>query len=263
MFLIDKPVPMRLNRVMRFLMVVMSFICVSAAHAMVGNAPPATPETGSRHAVLIVGSRGSSCTGAAIARDVVLTAAHCVQAGADYKIVEYDAARRPTLKDVREVVRHPQFSMQSMLAHRATADVALLKLAAPLPASIVPTTLSGNTGVKPGDAFVVIGYGVTARGDGRSGGTLRSARLIATGTPGGLQIRLVDPVTRNESTGLGACTGDSGGPVFAAGGTEIIGVVSWSTGPKNSAGCGGLTGVAPIVRYREWIMETARRLEGR
>ena len=47
----------------------------AAAAAMVGGAPVASggPE---RHAVLIVGSRGSSCTGTAIARDLVLTAAH-------------------------------------------------------------------------------------------------------------------------------------------------------------------------------------------
>jgi hypothetical protein len=40
----------------------------------------------------------------------------------------------------------------------------------------------------------------------------------------------------------------------------IVGVVSWSTGPKLSAGCGGLTGVTPLLRYRPWIAETARAL---
>ena len=38
---------------------------------------------------MIVGSHGTFCTGAAIARDLVLTAAHCVQPGADYKLVEF------------------------------------------------------------------------------------------------------------------------------------------------------------------------------
>jgi hypothetical protein len=38
----------------------------------------------------------------------------------------------------------------------------------------------------------------------------------------------------------------------------IIGVVSWSTGPNNSAGCGGLTGVTPLMLYRDWILQTAR-----
>ena len=59
---------------------------------------------------------------------------------------------------------------------------------------------------------------------------------------------------------MSACTGDSGAPVFEDNGRAIIGLVSWSTGPKNSAGCGGLTGVTPIARYREWIVDTAERI---
>ena len=39
-----------------------------------------------------------------------------------------------------------------------------------------------------------------------------------------------------------------------------MGVVSWSTGPGGSAGCGGLTGVTPIELYRGWIVETAAKL---
>ena len=97
--------------------------------------------------------------------------------------------------------------------------------------------------VAPGDSFLVAGLGVAVRGDGKSGGTARAASLVATGRPGNLQIRLVDAATMGEKDGLGACTGDSGAPVFANG--AIIGVVSWSTGPRNSAGCGGLTGVTP------------------
>jgi hypothetical protein len=103
--------------------------------------------------------------------------------------------------------------------------------------------------------------GVTVRGDGKSGGVARSATLITTGQPGTLQIRLYDPKTRGESAGLGACTGDSGAPVFRenSGRLVVIGVVSWSTGAMNEAGCGGLTGVTPLVRYRDWIVETARK----
>jgi len=43
-----------------------------------------------------------------------------------------------------------------------------------------------------------------------------------------------------------------------SGRAAIIGVVSWSTGPNNSDGCGGLTGVTPLALYRDWILRTAR-----
>ena len=232
------------------------------AAAMVGGAPPAAPAI-ARHVVLIVGSRGTFCTGVAIARDLVLTAAHCTLPGADYKLMEIDARHQPTLRDVADIARHPQFDLNTLLAHRATADLTLIKLAAPLGASFAPAPLAPPARtVAVGDAFTVAGYGVAVRGDGKSSGTIRIANLVATGQPGTLQIRLVDGAAKGERAGLGACTGDSGAPVFIAQGERlaIAGVVSWSTGPKLTAGCGGLTGVTPLTRYHDWIVETARTL---
>jgi hypothetical protein len=239
-------------------------LCIfpQVALAMVGGAPPAAMAS-ARHVVLLVGSGGTTCTGVAISRDLVLTAGHCVLPGADYKLMEFDAAHNPTLRDVASIARHPQFDLATLLAHRATADVALLKLATPLPATFAPAPLAAaDRAVAVGDAFLVAGYGLATRGDGRSGGTVRAATLVATGQPGTLQVRLFDPKTKGETAGLGACTGDSGAPVFDAGGGRlaIIGVVSWSTGPKLGAGCGGLTGVTPLTRYRAWIVETAGKL---
>jgi hypothetical protein len=240
------------------------------APAMVGGAG-APPASIARAVVLIVGSRGNFCTGTAIAGDLVLTVAHCVLPGSDYKIVQYDSGRVPILRDVASVTAHPKFDLKTMLGHRATADVALVKLAAPLP-GVEPATLGAATlgtatpgapaPVAPGDTFLVAGLGVAQRGDGKSGGTVRAATLAATGRPGTLQIRLVDPATNGERAGLGACTGDSGAPVFRSsnGRFLLVGVVSWSTGPQNSAGCGGLTGVTPLTLYGEWITQTAKML---
>ena len=243
----------------RLIAVVCSVAGLAPAAAMVGGAPNADPAIAS-HIALIVGSRGTSCTGAVIARDLVLTAAHCVLPGADYKLVRYDQGR-PVLLDAAQIARHPNFDLKALLGHRATADVALMKLAAPLPAEFAPAALAqpGRPSAV-GDAFMVAGYGVAVRGDGKTGGTIRTAKLVATGKPGSLQLRLVDPVTKGERAGLGACTGDSGAPVFAAadGALAIVGVVSWSTGPRLTAGCGGLTGVTPLARYRDWVLEAAR-----
>jgi hypothetical protein len=232
------------------------------AAAMVGGAPPAGPAI-ARHVVLIVGSRGTFCTGVALTRELVLTAAHCTLPGAEYKLMEFDAAHAPLLKDVSEIARHPQFELKTLLAHRATADLALLRLAEPLGPAFAPAPLAAPTRpVAPGDAFTVVGYGVAVRGDGKSSGTLRAAALVATGHPGTLQIRLVDAATKDERAGLGACTGDSGAPVFRRDGERlaVAGVVSWSTGPKLADGCGGLTGVTPLVRYRDWLIDTAQAL---
>ncbi|CAN5416940.1 trypsin-like serine protease [soil metagenome] len=229
------------------------------ASAMVGGAAESSDGVG-RSVVTIVGSSGNFCSGALIAPRLVLSAAHCVGPGANYKIVLYQAQKPPELIDTVRVAAHPQFNMQGIANHRASADVALLLLAAPLPGRVPSPIGAPHEPLGAGNAFGVAGIGVTIRGDGKTGGTVRAASLVATGAPGRLQIRLVDPATNNLRNGLGACTGDSGGPAFEQhdGRAVIIGVVSWSTAAGNAAGCGGLTGVTPLTLYRDWIAQTAK-----
>jgi len=255
---VDKTTPAAARRAALQILVALVVINTSATVAMVGGASSASP-TVARRLALIVGSRGNFCTGVALARDLVLTVAHCVVPGADYKVVEYNGGHQPLLRDVAQIARHPQFDLKALLTHRATADVALLKLRRP--ADLDPAFLANSQrAVAAGDRFLVAGYGVAVRGDGRTGGSARAAILIATGQPNSLQMRLIDRDAL-ATGGLGACTGDSGAPVFAvAESLAVIGLVSWSTGPGETAGCGGLTGVTPLTRYRGWILEQAARL---
>ncbi|MGP9811893.1 S1 family peptidase [Rhodopseudomonas sp. NSM] len=227
--------------------------------AMVGGARERSDGLG-RAIVTIVGSRGNFCSGALIAPDLVLSAAHCVAPGADYKIVQRDAQGQPQLRDIRRLAAHPQFDLRAIKANRATADIALLQLAAPLPGRSPVAIAAPGDPLSAGQSFTVAGIGVAQRGDGKSGGVVRAAELIATGRPGRLQIRLVDPATNNAREGQGACTGDSGGPALQQqnGRAVVIGVVSWSTGAANASGCGGLTGITPLTLYRDWIETTAR-----
>ena len=150
----------------------------SPAAAIVGGAANAN-EALARHVVMLVGPRGF-CSGVAIARSVVLTAAHCVLAGADTKLAEFDAARQPVLKDIATIARHPGFDADAALRQRVTADVALLKLAEPLASRFVPAPLAApRRPVAVGDLLLVAGYGLAAPGDGRSGCAPRGLRSPA------------------------------------------------------------------------------------
>jgi len=241
-----------------------SFLLCAPAAALVGGATPADDAV-SRHVVLVVGPRGNgrmACTGTAIARDLVLTAAHCVAPDAKTFVVERGNGRRARIIRVAGSERHPTFDFDTAVSRGETADVALLKLAEPLSAQRSPAALSEREIVLIGERFTVAGYGVTIDGgDGRLG-PLRTATLMAVRSPSNRHFQLADPATRGETAGLGACSGDSGAPVLedTGGRLVVMGVVSWATSPRGRAGCGGLTGATPLAPFREWIVETAKKL---
>jgi hypothetical protein len=239
----------------RLLSALFVLICCAPAFAITGNAPPATGWA-SRPIVMVVDAHGDLCTGTALASDLVLTAAHCV---ARHDRTEVKAYQTGTAIPVRSVAMHPRFDLSAYNASRATADVALIKLTAPLPDVIVPAALAAARRVKAGETLTIAGFGTVDAGTPRGLGIPREAKLTVTGQPGTLQIRLVDDATRNERPGLGGCTGDSGAPAYDGEGPLVIGVVSWSTAARDEEGCGGLTGVTPLLSYRAWIIDTARK----
>jgi len=80
-------------------------------------------------------------------------------------------------------------------------------------------------------------------------------RLVASGRPGSLQIRLVDPPT-GRSRRLGALYRGFRWPVFEIGsGPVIVGVISWS--PTKRTRAAWSDGVTPLTLYRDWIVQTA------
>ena len=243
--------------------VVLPVVYLAAAcpgHALVGGARTASGSGAGRHIVMIVSTRGNLCTGTALGRDLVLTAGHCVAPAATYRVLT--PGMTPPGLAISTIAVHPRYNPKDYASGRVTADVALLKLEQPLPAAFAPAALAQPGPVVPGDRFVIAGYGTTSYGGDTGIGMPRTAVLIGTGKPGTLQIRLFDPATRDARSGLGACTGDSGGPAFTESGGvfAVVGVVSWSTGPASTAGCGGLTGVTPLAIYRAWLLDQAKKM---
>src|SRR5258708_12027734 len=104
------------------LLTILALLAAAPAHAIVGGGVPSAAGVG-RSVVTIVGSRGNFCTGALIAPKLVLTAAHCVHPGADYKIVETGADNNPLLRDAVTFAIHPTFNLHAPLPHPATPHV--------------------------------------------------------------------------------------------------------------------------------------------
>jgi trypsin len=103
---------------------------------------------------------------------------------------------------------------EGLLACTATADLALVRSAQPLPDIIAAAELGPGRRVDVGEVLTIAGFGVTQAFTPYGRGIPREAKLAVVGKPGSLQIRLVDAATLNKKPGLGACTGDSGAPAF-------------------------------------------------
>jgi secreted trypsin-like serine protease len=204
-----------------------------------------------------------------IAPDLVLTAAHCVMEPAAYRVIVVDRGfRQRSVKAVAAAI-HPAFVPGTTPRTQPGVDLAILKLERPLGPDFMPLDPRRTSRVGTGDAVMLAGFGVVAEGQKRTARTLRQTNLVSLGPMQVMNRVLVvaDSERLAATTGAGACRGDSGGPILApaAGGYQLLGIVSWSSGAlgtREVTACGGLTAVTPIAEHVRWISEGAAALNG-
>lgn len=219
----------------------------SPASAIVGSARE------SRHPSVVTvlgraGSRAGFCSGVAIARNAVLTAAHCAHGADDTRIHFKDANGAPVLLDVARVVRHAGYRSDAVAARTRSVDLAIVFTRDDLPPQFAPADLAqGATDV--GAAFTLAGFGVAQEGDPRSAGILRTADVTLRAPNSNLLLWLAGAG--------GACTGDSGGPVFDTRGS-VVGIIAFAEGVGANR-CGALTQAVRVAPFQAWIDATLGR----
>jgi Trypsin len=211
-----------------------------AARALTG----ADPDTGTevqRYTVVVVGAKGR-CTGVVVAQNLVLTAAHCLEAGT-LRITT--SSRSVVLSGVMQAVPHPNYNA----AQRGSPDLAILRLAQRLPGGFSPVHLEPRW-VGEGADLIVAGYGKSADNDKGTNLVLRTVlQHVANRTSAYLTLKGV-----GESA-AGAAPGDSGGPVFSYRGMYAL--VAIMVGHADR-----YTIAIAIAPNYAWIRETMEKLGG-
>lgn len=205
--------------------------------------------------LMVLNARGGVCSGIVLSARAILTAAHCVAGSSEIRIHWKEGGAEPVLIPPASVTLHPGYDGDAIAARRRSIDMALLRMAAPLPRRFAPATLHEGELPRAGSAVTLAGYGVSREGEAQTTGTYRSVALAAVEPygPGRLLIWAQDPKAAGKS-GAGACQGDSGGPIISPEGS-IVAVSSWSTGPAGRR-CGLLSQGALVAPQRSWIDRT-------
>jgi secreted trypsin-like serine protease len=239
------------------------------AQAVVQGTPSRSPGGLRQSVVWIESSVGELCSGALIAPNLVLTAAHCMVDQAAYRVVAFNRAFKPQRLRVVAAAVHPGFVPGTTPRTQPGVDLAILRLERPLGADFTPFDLRLVGRVDTGETVTLAGYGVLGETQRQSARTLRQTNLVSLGAVevSNRVLIVADRTRLAQTSGAGACRGDSGGPILSAtqAGYQLLGIVSWSSGalrsPRSSA-CGGLTAITPVAEHLRWIGEGVQSLNG-
>ncbi len=232
--------------------VALCLLLTTSAQALVGESRDGAEL--SPHVVMVLSNadgRAGLCSGVVIAPKVVLSAAHCVKSPAQ-SMVHFRSGERPVLLPVSAIAIHPEFKANAPKTRERSVDLALIQLRDPLPAPFEPAPLDTDGSVTLGTRYVIAGFGLTVEG-GTASGQLRMGEISARAPLSKLLLWAEDPNKR----GFGACTGDSGGPIFAGPLRHIFAITTWTEGTGKSH-CGALTQATLVAPQRSWMEQVLR-----
>ena len=198
--------------------------------AILGGTAPSPGQFPTVVGISISGGQRGICTGTLIAPDLVLTAAHCIhpqvlgfgsqQQVTNETVVYFDGTilGNGTAVGAAQTIPHGSFSQPG------DPDVGLIRLAQPR-TDREPSPINLDPAAAPvGMGLDMVGYGVN---DGGQAGQLLFLpnKLSVSCSSSGFSDNTF--MCFNQQDGTGKCSGDSGGPSFAAGTQTVVGITSF------------------------------------
>ena len=172
---------------------------VTPSFAIVGGEEASSSSSARRYTVIVQSQKGELCSGAVIARNLVLTAAHCVVPNTKYRVISFDQNFVPTAIGVAAAARNPSFKLRGRPDQQTGLDIAVLELSEPFGGDIKPLAISSDLGV----LSLARKYGAPAVDDA-CGAALELGiptyrfvrRYLERRPPVQLSLRRIDPLIR-------------------------------------------------------------------
>lgn len=226
---------------------------VAPARAIVGDSSPGGAHGDETVMVLMRGPEGAGfCTGVVLSTRTILTAAHCLRDPADMLIHYREPNGEPVFVEATAAEPHPDYHANAQVQRIRSIDVGLIRTKTDLPKRFGSARLEDGQPPLLGAEVAVVGYGVRREGQAKTGGDLREIRLKVSEPASQVLLWL----TPTSGTG-GACSGDSGGPIYSDAG-RVVALVAWTEG-KIGRKCGALTQGVLLAPLKNWIDSTVLR----
>jgi hypothetical protein len=200
---------------------------------------------------------GALCTASIIADDILLTAAHCVESKPqDLRIHFGLKVDTKNMRPVDSLKINKTWSVRARM-DKNTGDIAVIKFSGGLPAGYNPVKMApSRLELKKSEPVILAGFGLSNGENETGAGRLRV-----------VEVPIFDPkfseseVMLDQTSGKGACHGDSGGPGFInSGGIMYLwGVTSRGSG-NSQDDCAGYSIYTKSTFYLKWIAQAAKEL---
>ncbi len=194
------------------------------------------------------------CSGSIIGSDLIITAAHCFDLAmqGSYAVFGTDTYDRD-----KRIILPIEAGLENVNYQSSGNDIALLKLASPIPAGYQPIKLhQPDMPIYKEDQVRLAGFGTD--NSANSFGTLRfvTSYIGSRSEDGSLYVRNGDTA---------ACTGDSGGPMMVLRDSDwyLVGIASVANVDKASGLCTGGNYYSPVRENYSLIVNMAQTLTGR
>ncbi len=201
-----------------------------------------------KHVVGIFKKGETKCTGVLIAKNAVLTAAHCLPDISKASISFGLNKKSLQLLPITGHLQHPDYDESIVgIVEDPANDVMVVAFSGELPVGFEPAEISDQDLVQKGSVVLIAGYG---RDEDDQYDYLKAT-----------EVNVVEAVRfefRTEEKKSGSCDGDSGGPVFIKNSENkyvLVGSVS-----RGDPSCFQYGIYENMTFYKNWIRESVQQI---